>query len=386
MSQEHQQQQQQRQQEAGSPPAPKPLRPVNLTLTPVSMLTSIHGNSLPDPFAPTPTTPSPMARPPTPGGGPLSSHPATPVNLTDRYTPPPFPAVDHQTRPQVPEKVDSAMADSPFDYPISNPVDITPSKSTPPKCISLEDAAAAYAAAGSAPSLSTSRPSSSHLNNAFTPIKTSIPARKPLTPASGNNQKPLSRSNSTGVKKLLSLSSLRSSFSTSSRSSSLALQRTATTNDLQSTNNSPATSTSSAGKRRGSSPSLSQTLSPTSADTYATYSASVVAPGRSPVPDATISPTAQRVRKRKSGSWFRRASFLINLDGESKKASRADSFVENKTPQYTLSNTGSPGKRSIQMIPREDVHARAPMLPELQGLGVEHKERWSETIFAGMDR
>ncbi|KAF2148215.1 hypothetical protein K461DRAFT_282633 [Myriangium duriaei CBS 260.36] len=359
-------------QQAG--PAPKLLRPIALTLSPV-LTPSMDAQTLADPFAPTPTTPSPMARPPTPGGGPLSSHPATPVNLTDRYAPPPFPFGD-QLSPK--QEKESQPVDSPMENTSYKPIEETPTKKSPPRSINLEEAAAAYAAAASAPSLSTSRPTSSHLNANFTPIKTGVPPRKPLTPASGNAQKPLSRSNSTGVKKLLSLSSLRSSFSTSSRSSSLALQRTSTGNDLSSSHVSPASTASSfSNKRRGSSPCLTQALNPETAEKYATYSASVVSIAGSPVAESHPSPTTQRIRKRKSGSWFRRASMLMNLDEESKKQPRASPPPAKK--QHAAPR-GSPDRQ------RDNENHRVPVLPEFKGLGLENTEKWGEGIFTGIGR
>lgn len=216
-----------------------------LSFTPVDMSLTA-GTSIPAPPASPPQSPGGLgARPPTPGGGPLSSHPTTPIEKS-RWSP---------------------------------PTSTRPSLNTPP--ISVTDS----------PTLSSKKIQTDYF-------------RPPLSPASANTQ----RRNSTGVRKLLSLSSLRNSFSSSRTSLALSTQQSNTSHPSE-----PITH----GIKRPSSPSIISS-----------------APSQQP----------PQLRKRKSGSWFRRKSamFMVDEDG------MLDSVEESKQsrPATALPQmTGPPAPR-----------------------------------------
>ncbi|PNS13745.1 Dihydroorotate dehydrogenase (quinone), mitochondrial [Sphaceloma murrayae] len=323
-----------------------------------------------------PSTPSPMARPPTPGGGPLSSHPATPVPTNDRFAPSP-PTETPEDRPEgplygrpeqsrvvqsqsnqeqehdEPRKADSVTATTSLEH-------TTPTKNS--KSIPVIEAASAIASAGN------SRPPSSHLTAVptnTTPIKTGVPARKPLAPASPNPSKPLNRRNSTGVRKLLSLTSLRSSFSSSR------------TSLPQPSPDPPSATPTRSSVKRPSSPSISSTLSPSNTGTYQTYTASVSG-GTTPASSTPFSPesptSSPRLRKRKSGSWFKRASMMMLGNDELEN-------VPEGGEQYVF-KSGSAGSSPRESEPRG---ARGiPTLPEIRAL--EGEKGWGEGMFASIGR
>ena len=242
-----------------------------------------------------------MARPPTPGGGPLNSHPTTPIG---HITPPVFPEPDEEHIP--------APVDSPLDLSSTKSIETTVTVFPP----SLEEAAAAYAAAGAAPSLRTSRPASAHLTH----ISSRSPEPADTKPSS------LPRSTSGGLKRLLSLSSLRHGFQTSRTSSDLSTLTTGTNASTTWFASTPST------KRRSS-----------------------IAKS----PDATQAP-----RKRSSGAWFRRASVMWSDE-------RADSVVGDA---YVL----GAGEGRKDSVPR----GGAPMLPEIPELGIRANEDWGAGLRA----
>ncbi|TKX20222.1 hypothetical protein C1H76_7611 [Elsinoe australis] len=349
---------------------------------PLSVDTSATPSVVERPYSRSSTPSSPMARPPTPGGGPLSSHPATPVPTNDRFSPPPQPETQEQENIE-PKKADSVTATTSLEQ-------TTPTK--PPKSIPVTEAASAIASAGN------SRPPSSHLKSPppsnTTPIKTGVPARKPLTPASANASKPLNRRNSTGVRKLLSLTSLRSSFS-SSRTSLVNQPSpdTKTTAPLSKTASPTTKSTVSPSNKRPSSPSISSTLSPTNTGTWQTYTASVSGGGTT-TPSSAVSPSdnttgggSPRLRKRKSGNWFRRASMMM----------RGDEGLEN-VPEgrenYTTAKSGFGGMSEVREMSsagsgdsrRDPRSPGVPVLPEIKALTSPSRERWGEDMFAGVGR
>lgn len=92
---------------------------------------------------------------------------------------------------------------------------------------------------------------------------------------------------------------------------------------------------------------------------------------------SNVSAAIPRPRKRKSGSWFRRASMLMNLDGESKQT---DSFYGGDDASYVVSGAKRSGEH---LSPRRS--PRAPVLPELKGLALQNTERWGEGIFSGIE-
>ncbi|KAG8630884.1 hypothetical protein KVT40_000024 [Elsinoe batatas] len=303
----------------------------------------------------TPSTPSPMAGPPTPGGGPLSSHPATPVPTNDRFQPPQLPESDEPV--SEPVKADSVTATTPLE-------NTTPTKT--PKSIPVTEAAAIASAA-------TSRPSSSHLktfSTTTTPIKSPIP-RKPLTPASANASTKPQRRNSTGVRKLLSLTSLRSSFS----SSRTSLNQASPEPKPIISHPSSGIPRPSPGLKRPSSPSVSSTLSPTpSTGAWQTYTASVSG-GNTPAPSPGNENSSPGLRKRKSGNWFRRASVMWGNEELEK--------VPEAKENYTT-KSGSAGSQGKDRDPRSP---GVPVLPEIKALDSPREgQTWGDGMFAGIGR
>ena len=263
---------------------PSPYNSPLLDFEPLDMSLMVADDTpFPGGLASPPLSPSGIARPPTPGGGPLSSHPATPVNGGSYFPPPPV------EKPATPPRSDHKS-----DYKSST--------------------------------------DSSH-KSSYRPRVDSAVTRTPLSPASANSQftppqpqphpsiSKHRRRDSSGVRKLLSLTSLRNSLSGGSRSS-LSLQRTPTisapeqlyTADVFGTNNPrrrPSLSSHSIMSSfmttdTSASPSPTYTSTTTTNNNPHTSYQAQVQGGRSP-------PQPQ-LRKRKSVGWFRRKSGLFMLD------------------------------------------------------------------------
>lgn len=243
--------------------------PYFLSYTPTRESLTV-GTSIPAPSSSPPL--SPFARPPTPGGGPLSSHPTTPIDLAHCWSPP-------------------------FEWSSSSNVH------TPPKS-SAESAVT-----------SSTRTRNDSAQSTF---------RQPLTPASANTQ----RRDSSKVKRLLSLSSFRNSFSSSRTSLLLSTPPPSTDNTPEYTTNKIYTYQ---GTKRPSSPSI-----------FDAESRSPV--GRTP-----------QLRKRKSGffGFSRRKSGLFMFDS-------VDDAENDRLDKGLEGNDNSP-KTAATTTP-------APMLPRVKGI------------------
>lgn len=233
------------------------LMPINTSLTEYHQATIVHTA----PASP-PVSPNSLARPPTPGFGPLSSHPPSPISIGSYF---PSQATTHRAQGSPKSSSDSTSrksshykADSALYLPIS-------------------------------------------------PVSQKCPSPSPPPPQ-------LRRRDSAGVKRLLSLATLRKSFMGST--SSLSLSRSPTNGYENAYTTEPVNSRS----RRPSSPSLSSTTSSTSMNTtplpviYTNISASQLSQPRT-VPQPQPQPQPQ-LRKRKSASWFRRKSGLFMVDND----------------------------------------------------------------------
>jgi len=300
-------------------------KPLNMSLT--------KGTSVPTPLASPPLSPVGIARPPTPGGGPLSSHPATPVN-GGSYFPPP-------------------------------PQSTTGKPSTTPKS-------------------STDSESSKRVDSVL---------RAPLSPISPNVQATPSptvrRRDSFGVRKLLSLSSLRNSLAGNSRTD-LSLKRTNTTG-LENMSHLEASKDNG---RRPSSPSLytSSLRSASSGHNCPPTSQSYSATVQGGVPSQQ-----PQLRKRKSGSWFRRKSAIFFMEGDSNelqeesqetqerprvqnhKHSRTESPLRISEPLY------SPVKLSQPIYDQEQIYTLPPQAPSLPQVNALKGGSLTDGAFAGDD-
>lgn len=288
--------------------------------------------SIPAPLASPPLSPTGIARPPTPGGGPLSSHPATPVN-GGSYFPPP---------------------------PMSKP-------STPPKSSTDTD----------------SNSSRGRVDSVF---------RSPLSPISPNVQPvsspKLRRRDSFGIRKLLSLSSLRNSFADKSRTD-LTLQRTNTTGleNLTSSSNSKTSNH----KRRPSSPGLyspslysnnSANSSRPQQSFQATPQQSYQATIYSGISPSQIQPNPQ-LRKRKSGSWFRRKSAIFFMEGDMDSSSTEESNPQRSQSQQLQTRAVTALKISDPIyIAPTPASTPPPELPQVNSL---KGGRLTDGAFAGDD-
>ncbi|GAB7351398.1 hypothetical protein MBLNU459_g2074t1 [Dothideomycetes sp. NU459] len=241
------------------------LAPINIDLT--------AGTSIPPPQPTPPLTPSipmsPLVRPPTAGGGPLSSHPTTPVDLPGAWISTPD-LLSHERAP-------STTPPSYFDpTPSASPI-------IPTTACMKQDT-----------------------------------FRRPLSPASGNVQvpppppPPAQRRDSKGVRKLLSLSSLRNSFS-SSRTSLLV-----SSSQPSERPSSRSTDSSQQGVKRSFSPAAASTSSPTD----------------------ERQPTQPPLRKRKSQGWFRRKSSLFLF------ADDDSTMLDSVTESQQSNNVDNPGRAS----------------------------------------
>lgn len=215
--------------------------PFVLSFTKPMNMPCYDGTALATP--PLSATSSPVAaRPPTPGGGPLSSHPTTPISYGNTWSPPPT----WSTRPPTP-----------------------PSETT-------------YSPT----------PASHARKDSF---------RTPLSPASPNMQ----RRDSTGARKLLSLTSLRNSFSSSR--TSLSSYTTPQPSKVTPEQRQPPL-------KRPSSPSFSSTVS--------------------------VGQPHPQLRKRKSGGWFRRKSGLFLFETESQVLDAVQESAQSR-PETRRTDTGS---------------------------------------------
>ncbi|KAK4547711.1 hypothetical protein LTR36_000669 [Oleoguttula mirabilis] len=226
------------------------LQPVHYSLT--------AGTNIPAPLDSPPESPASSVRPPTPGGGPLTSHPTTPEAMPGAFPPTP-------------------------------------------------DAEKGSSADGSTTNSNAWQPRVDSFRTNYSPSSATQPQNTP-PPAVEPQRRP------SGVRKLLSLSSLRSSFNNSRTS----LHNPRTSNDA------PNYTT---GIKRPSSPSIAST---------------------------TASSYQQRpeLRSKKSGSsWFKRKSgmFNLNVDG-------LDAVDENQRPDTRDS------KRMRESSP-------APLLPDIGAFG-----------------
>lgn len=246
------------------------------------------GTSIPPPQqTPPPLSPAvsmaPLIRPPTAGGGPLSSHPTTPIDLPGAW--------------------------------ISTPDLLSHERGT----------------STSPPSYFDPTPSASPVIPNLAYLKQES-FRRPLSPASANMQSqtpPLQsqRRDSKGVRKLLSLSSLRNSFASSRSSlmmsSSQSIERPAS----RSTDSSRDQPTVQGVKR----------------------SASPVAAASSTSPIDEQQATAPPLRKHKSQGWFRRRSslFLFGEDG-----TMLDSVTEAQSRPGTTCGVASTYTAPVYTAPR----------------------------------
>ncbi|KAH9826462.1 hypothetical protein Tdes44962_MAKER03455 [Teratosphaeria destructans] len=251
-----------------TPYQPLSVQPVNFSLF------AATGTPAP-PASPPHSTHSSIARPPTPGRGPLTSHPTTPVDVAAL---PPTPEPEHANLPM--SKPKPQGPDGVFRVPASP--------------ASAADSASQH-------------------------IHSPEPQRKP-----------------TGVRKLFSMSSLRSSFTSSRTSLSLSTH----TSERQMH---PMT-----GTKRPSSPSM--------ASTTASSFGGVALP-------------RPELRKKKSASWFRRKSsmFVLNEDA----GFGLDSVDENQRPDTRDS-------KRVKETP-------APYLPQIGALSGGHLDGgnigWDEGMF-----
>ncbi|KAF2769569.1 hypothetical protein EJ03DRAFT_327175 [Teratosphaeria nubilosa] len=213
-----------------TPYQPLSVQPVNFSLF------AATGTPAP-PASPPHSSHSSIARPPTPGGGPLTSHPTTPVDIAGAF--PPTPEPEHANLPM--SKPKQQGQDGVFRVPASPP--------------SAADSASQH-------------------------IHSPEPQRRP-----------------NGVRKLFSMSSLRSSFNSSRTSLSLSTH----TSDRQVH---PLT-----GMKRPSSPSMASTT------------ASSIGGVALPRPE---------LRKKKSASWFRRKSGMFTMNQDT--GFGLDSVDENQRP------------------------------------------------------
>ncbi|EMC92755.1 hypothetical protein BAUCODRAFT_261301 [Baudoinia panamericana UAMH 10762] len=226
--------------------------PFNYSLSPTT--------NLPTPLHDTPP-PSPgyrhIARPPTPGGGPLNSHPTTPDDAAGFFPPTPDTHRQGKAQQSSPHLTTNAyhqhkQPEHVFRVPIS------PASATAP--------------------------------SSQTTTTTSSP-------------EPLQRRPSTGVRRLLSISSLRSSFGSSRTSLSLPRRQS---NDTTHTINTQASGYLYINGNGSNGNSLKRPSSPSVASSYSTYQPSAIA-SEAPAP-------RPQLRSRKSGSWFRRKSGLFMLN------------------------------------------------------------------------
>ncbi|KAK3073229.1 hypothetical protein LTR53_005376 [Teratosphaeriaceae sp. CCFEE 6253] len=255
------------------------VKPVNFSLT--------AGTNIPAPLDSPPTSPAgSLARPPTPGGGPLTSHPATPIDVPGAFPPTPEP----------------------------------------------ERGGAVF-----------KKPSATSTTAALphAPLARIGSHEQPGSPPEPPQRRP------SNVRKLLSLSSLRSSFNSSR--TSLLLPRSSSDQHSQHSQ-----------QIHSQYNSLKRPSSPSIASTYASYQASV-----------TTKPPP--LRSKKSGSWFRRKSGMFLRDAAD-DTGPLDAVDENQRPDTRDS------KRLKESEP-------APMLPEvgtLRGgrLG-SGQIGWDENVFGG---
>lgn len=322
------------------------LAPINMDLT--------AGTSIPPPQPTPPLTPtmslSPLVRPPTAGGGPLSSHPTTPVDLPGAWISTPD-LLSHERAPST----------SPPSY-----FDPTPSASpVVPNLAYLKQ-------------------------DSF---------RRPLSPASNMMQSqtppPLQtqRRDSKGVRKLLSLSSLRNSFSSSRTSLLMSSSQSIERPSSRSTDSSKEQQTQQ-GVKRSASPAAAAAISASPTDDHPS--------------------TQPPLRKRKSQGWFRRKSslFMFGEDGtmldsvteaQSRPGTTNDLAPVFTAPRSTPRSISSPIYRpestyTFEPAPHEQVPADytyrssrifspPPMLPEIETLKGGHLDGGSmhaEELFAGI--
>ncbi|KAK3116300.1 hypothetical protein LTR53_003490 [Teratosphaeriaceae sp. CCFEE 6253] len=260
------------------------VKPVNFSLT--------AGTNIPAPLDSPPTSPAgSLARPPTPGGGPLTSHPATPVDVPGAFPP----------------TLEPERGDAVFKKPSATSTTAAVRKDSFRTPLS---------------------PASAAMSNQASPPEP--PQRRP-----------------SNVRKLLSLSSLRSSFNSSR--TSLLLPRSSSDQHSQHSQ-----------QIHSQYNSLKRPSSPSIASTYASYQASV---------------TTERpqLRSKKSGSWFRRKSGMFLRDAADDTGS-LDAVDENQRPDTRDS------KRLKESEP-------APMLPEVGTLRGGRlgggQIGWDENVFGG---
>ncbi|KAK5128344.1 hypothetical protein LTR85_003012 [Meristemomyces frigidus] len=246
---------------------PLSIQPVNYSLT--------AGTNIPAPLDSPPESPASSVRPPTPGGGPLTSHPTTPETMAGAM-PGAFPPTPD------PEKGSSPDASTAMDNPWKPRADSFRTPISPASATQTQN--------------------------------TSSPSEPPRRPS--------------GVRKLLSLSSLRSSFNNSR-----------TSLHTQHPNDAPNYTT---GIKRPSSPSIASTKASSFQHSYQ---------------------QRPELRSKKSGSgWFRRKSGMFMMNTE-----ELDAVDENQRPDTRES------KRLKESSP-------APLLPEIGTFGG-GEIGWDEQLF-----
>ena len=264
----------------------RPARKSFLTLSPVDFSLTA-GTSIPAPPDSPPRSPA-IARPPTPGRGPLSSHPTTPEDLEVAVGLP-------GAFPPTPEPEKEIIA-----------------------------------------KMSTSTAASTKQRERQDSFQTPGSPASAMQPPKTASYSPPAQRRPSGVRRLLSLNSLRSSFSSSR--TSLAMPRESTESQPQQVNN----------LKRPSSPSMS--FSTTASTTHQPQ---------------------QTLHKKKSGSgWFRRKSgmFMLNEDHPETLAA----VDENQRPDTRDSK-------------RSRLHSPAPLLPEVSSLACGSltggEVGWDEQLF-----
>ncbi|KAI6838456.1 hypothetical protein KC342_g4052 [Hortaea werneckii] len=208
-----------------------------LSVQPVYSSSTADANASVTPDSPPESPASSAGRPPTPGGGPLTSHPTNPNDLSGAFPPTPDPERESQRAPSTHSnfKQQQQRRESIFKLPIS--------------------------------------PASA-------------------SPAAQSPEEPPQNRRASGVRKLLSLSSLRSSFNSSRTSLSLPQQQPS-----EPSNYHPWQSSATQGTKRPASPSMASTDTST--------------------PDPQQPVPRHPLRSKKSGTnWFKRKSSLFMMSSD----------------------------------------------------------------------